>query len=347
MVQPQGATDGHGAADAPSSAVAQGAAGTHGAAALSAESSSIAPPISHKLHKPVFLQAVLDVFAQHEGPVRTVFDGTFGRGGHTRAMLNKFPDCRVVATDWDLEAIEYGRVNFTQEIASGRLQLFHASYTEFLKVRETEKANGFPQEFDLMLLDLGVSSPQLDNAARGFSFYHDGPLDMRMDQRQSITAKDIVNEWEEQDLARLFIEYGEVQSPFRVTRALVNDREQKRFTTTRELSSLIERVDGWHKKGSHPATKYFMAIRLKVNEELSVVTDAIPQLTAGLADRGILSVITFHSLEDRIVKHLFKGQLELGRLVNKKVIKPSEEEIGQNPRSRSAKLRAFEKGKFE
>ncbi len=137
-----------------------------------------------------------------------------------------------------------------------------------------------------------------------------------------------------------------MQSPFRVTRAVVSDRKLKKFTTTREFASLIERVDGWHKKGQHPATKYFMAIRLKVNEELSVVTEAIPQLTAGLADRGILSIITFHSLEDRIVKHLFKDQLHLGRLINKKVIKPTELEVQQNPRSRSAKLRAFEKGQF-
>lgn len=301
---------------------------------------------SNTLHKPVFLETVLDVFSNHEGPVRTVFDGTFGRGGHTRAMLEKFPDCRVIATDWDAEAIAYGQLNFADEIAAGRLSLFHASYTEFSKVRETERANGFPQEFDLMLLDLGVSSPQLDNAARGFSFYHDGPLDMRMDQRQAVTAEAILNEWDEQDLARLFIEYGEVQSPFRVTRAVVSDRKLKKFTTTREFASLIERVDGWHKKGQHPATKYFMAIRLKVNEELSVVTEAIPQLTAGLADRGILSIITFHSLEDRIVKHLFKDQLHLGRLINKKVIKPTELEVQQNPRSRSAKLRAFEKGQF-
>lgn len=295
-------------------------------------------------HKPVFLEDVLSVFRTHRGPVRFVLDGTFGRGGHTTAMLREWPESKAVALDWDETAVRFGNEKYADLISSGRLRLIRSSYVDFPKVREEYADKGFPKEFDLMLLDLGVSSPQLDTAERGFSFYHNGPLDMRMDQRMPVTAADIVNTWEEQDLARLFIEYGEVQRPFRVVRAIVQDRATKRFETTTQLSGLIERVDGWQRKGSHPATKYFMALRLKVNEELSTLTTALPQLIEGLADGGILAVITFHSLEDRIVKNIFKSHLDVGRLVNKKVIKPSDEEVRDNPRARSAKLRAFEKG---
>jgi len=295
-------------------------------------------------HIPVFLEAVMNVFQAADGPIHTAFDGTFGRGGHTRAILNKWPDCRVVAFDWDEEAIQYGEENFANEIASGRLRLIRASYDEFKEIRSKDPS--FPPEFNLMLLDLGVSSPQLDRAERGFSFYHEGPLDMRMDHRKPLTAADIVNTWSEQDLARLFIEYGEVQRPYRVVRAIVHDRKHRKpFETTKELASMIERVDGWRKKGAHPATRYFLALRLKVNEELLTLSRALPDLIEGLADGGVLAVITFHSLEDRIVKNIFKDHLHVGELVNKKVIKPDEEEVRRNPRSRSAKLRAFKKCK--
>lgn len=292
-------------------------------------------------HKAVFLNDVLEVFRAHQGVVKTFWDGTFGRGGHTRAVLREFPEARGWAMDWDREAIEFAQREFSTEVTTGRLHMVHQSYADFGKFRSTP---GVPEKFDLMLLDLGVSSPQLDQAERGFSFYHDGPLDMRMDQRQELTAAEIVNEWDEEDLARLFIEFGEVQRPYRVVRAIVHDRKTKPFTRTRELASMIERVDGWHKKGSHPATKYFLALRLSVNSELGVLTETLPQLIEALAPGGRLAVITFHSLEDRIVKNIFKDHLHLGKLVNKKVIKPSEEEISGNSRSRSAKLRAFERG---
>lgn len=298
-----------------------------------------------QLHLPVFLHDVLTVFRTKQGPVNNIFDGTFGRGGHTRALMEEWPEAHLVAFDRDEDALVFGREAFKAEIASGRLDLVHSSYLDFdqeLKRLEGLKDNN---RFDLMLLDLGVSSPQLDEAQRGFSFYHDGPLDMRMDQREELTAADIINTWDEEDLARLFIEYGEVHKPYRVVRAIVHDRKNRKpFTSTRELASMIERVDGWQKKGSHPATRYFLALRMKVNEELFTLTKAVPDLIDGLAPGGILAIITFHSLEDRIVKNLFKSQLHLGKLVNKKVIKPSEEEVRTNPRARSAKLRAFEKG---
>jgi 16S rRNA (cytosine1402-N4)-methyltransferase len=298
-------------------------------------------------HVPVFLNEVLTVFTEADGPVVAVFDGTFGRGGHARAVMQAYPDALMLAFDWDEEAIRFGEANFASEIDSDRLRLLRVSYLDFAKEQRRlsqEGARRWPNQYNLMLLDLGVSSPQLDRAERGFSFYHDGPLDMRMDQRGEVTAADIINTWNEQDLAKLFIEYGEVQRPFRVVRAIVHDRrERKPFATTRELASMIERVDGWQKKGSHPATRYFLALRMKVNEELVSIERVISDLIAGLADGGVLAIVTFHSLEDRVVKNVFKEQLPLGRLVNKKVIKPSDEEVARNPRARSAKLRAFKK----
>jgi 16S rRNA (cytosine1402-N4)-methyltransferase len=311
------------------------------------------------LHKPVFLDDVLTVFRAKQGAVAYAFDGTFGRGGHARAVMNEYPGAKMIAFDWDEDAIRFGEEKFAGDITAGRLKLLRASYAEYRKVRESEleKASAssdesavstpleaFKHGFDLMLLDLGVSSPQLDTAERGFSFYQDGPLDMRMDQRLEETAADVINTYEEQDLARIFIEYGEVQRPFRVVRAICHDRKTKPFTTTKQLAGLIERVDGWHKKGSHPATRYFQALRIKVNEELTTLAQALPDLIEGLAPGGILAVITFHSLEDRIVKNIFKDHLHVGKLVNKKVIKPSDEEVRNNSRARSAKLRAFEKG---
>lgn len=280
-------------------------------------------------------------------PLRKGFDGTFGRGGHTRALLNAHPELCMTAFDQDQDAIRFGTENFADEIAAGRLKLVRSNF-EALSSLSDETGEGF----DFMMLDLGVSSPQLDVAGRGFSFYHDGPLDMRMDDRLSLTAATIVNEWSEQDLARVFIGFGEVEHPFKVIRAILNDRVAKPFTTTQQLSGLIERVDGWVKKGFHPATQYFMALRLEVNRELEVVSKAVPAAARLLAPNGRLAIITFHSLEDRIVKNLFREFEEgiglaapsggpWGDNVRRKAYKPSDSETAKNPRSRSAKLRVF------
>ncbi len=200
-----------------------------------------------------------------------------------------------------------------------------------------------------MMFDLGVSSPQLDVASRGFSFYHEGPLDMRMDDRLTLTAAKIVNEWDEQDLARVFIGHGEVEYPFKVIRAILADRVSTPFKTTKQLSGLIERVDGWVKKGFHPATQYFQALRLEVNRELDVVAKALPAALQLLVPGGRLAVITFHSLEDRIVKNFFRDAEDgtsvlgssFGENVKRKAFKPSDREVASNTRSRSAKLRVF------
>ena len=290
-------------------------------------------------HAPVFLERVLEAF-RCVPSVTSAWDGTFGRGGHAAAVLREFPIASLWAMDLDEDAIVYGREAYSD--LAKRLRIVQSPFADFQLFKQNPTM-AWPASFDVMLLDLGVSSPQLDQAARGFSFYHDGPLDMRMDRSQSLTAADVVNSWDEQDLARLFIEYGEVHRPFRVVRAIVNDRKAKPYRTTRDLASLIERVDGWRKKGSHPATKYFMALRLEVNSELRQLESTLPVLIDALSPGGVLAVISFHSLEDRIVKNAFKSSLEKGKLLNKKAIKPSDEEARANPRARSAKLRAFQK----
>lgn len=293
------------------------------------------------LHVPVLMEPLLKYFREYaeQNPDQKIryFDGTFGRGGHLRAVLNAFPNCSAVAFDQDPEAIEFAKENFKDELASGRLEIFHKNFADF-----SPEVHG---QFDLMLLDLGVSSPQLDQSQRGFSFYHDGPLDMRMDFSKGKTAADIVNSLSEDELNELFKELGEIRSPYRVTRAIVNDRIETPYKTTRELASLIERVEGWQKKGFHPATQFFMALRLEVNQELEVVRKSLTKLIHGLKPKARLAVLTFHSLEDRIVKNAFKdfNDLDLGAPLFKKVIQAERDEAKDNPRSRSAKLRIFGK----
>lgn len=289
-----------------------------------------------KEHNPVMLQEVLAAFYPYRDKEDVkYFDGTFGRGGHYLAVKHTIPQMKALVMDQDLAAIEYAQKRFQTEVQNGDLQVIHGNFSKFSE----HNLNNF----DMMLLDLGVSSPQLDQAERGFSFYHDGPLDMRMNQQQGLTAEVLVNTATEDDLIRIFKEYGEVYRPTRVVRAIVNDRKTKAFQSTNQLAGLIERVDGWQVKGHHPATKYFMALRLAVNSELEVVGEALPVMMKALKPGGRLAVITFHSLEDRIVKNIFREAEALGRPVYKKVVVPSQEELDLNSRSRSAKLRVFER----
>jgi 16S rRNA (cytosine1402-N4)-methyltransferase len=305
------------------------------------------------IHIPVLLKEVLDQALETSKdlarPLRHGFDGTFGRGGHTKALLAAHPELRIVAFDQDQDAIHFGTKNFAIEIAKNRLVLVRANFEDLNEAR-SHLGN---ECFDFMLFDLGVSSPQLDVASRGFSFYHDGPLDMRMDDRLKITAAQIINEWPEQDLARIFIGHGEVEYPFKVIRAILADREKMPFTTTKQLAGLIERVDGWAKKGFHPATQYFMALRLEINRELDVVAKVLPEALKLLSPGGRLAMITFHSLEDRIVKSYFRDVEDglrlgttFGENVKRKAFKPGEKEIAENVRSRSAKLRVFRRFKL-
>lgn len=289
------------------------------------------------MHKPVLFEEIIRLAREIEP--KSVLDVTFGRGGHTRGFLELPSNPYVVAMDQDQDAVVFGQKNFSEFIQQGRLSLTHGSFHE--AVRNLPRPAG---GFDVLLADLGVSSPQLDEAARGFSFYHDGPLDMRMNREQRTTAADLINRWPEVELEKIFREYGEIRRPQRVLRAIVQDRKTQPFTTTRQLSGLIERVEGWRKKGHHPATLFFLALRMAVNDELEGLKNCIPDLMRALSEKGRLMIITFHSLEDRIIKYAFREQPELGFPLFKKVIVPSKEECKDNPRARSAKLRIFQRG---
>lgn len=284
-------------------------------------------------HIPVLLNEVRELFREVKRPVNNIMDGTFGRGGHTRALLADWPEATVHAFDQDEEAIRSAETAFASEIGQGRLKLYHLNFAHF------KEAIVFP--LDLILLDLGVSSPQLDQSERGFSFYHDGPLDMRMDQRQKASAAELINSLDEKDLVDIFKIYGEVDRPFKVAREIVHVRKTQAITRTKQLADLIERVDGWQKKGMHPATKYFMALRIKVNRELEVIETVLPDLISALSEGGVLGVISFHSLEDRIVKNLLRDNEMRGTLLPRKAVQATEAESKSNPRSRSAKLRGF------
>ena len=288
------------------------------------------------MHTPVLLKEILAL----AGPVepREILDATFGRGGHTRAFLDLSTKPRVTALDQDLAAITHGQTVFASEIAGGRLNLIHANFHDLASLTLPTR------EFDFILVDLGVSSPQLDEPERGFSFYHDGPLDMRMDQGRGMTAAQIVNTWPDVQLLSLFQRLGEIRRPHRVVMAIVEDRKTELFTRTRQLAELIERVEGWRKKGHHPATTYFLALRMAVNNEIEGLSECVGEFASLLSPKGRLAIITFHSLEDRIIKYAFRENPQLGFPLFKKVIVPSPEEMQDNPRSRSAKLRVFQRG---
>lgn len=293
--------------------------------------------VSLQKHIPVMREEV--IFGIEQG-VRTPYfglDTTFGRGGHSQALLETFPQLKITALDQDQEAIDYGRVHYAPYLCAERLTLIAQSFHDPLPKSPT------PEGWDFILVDLGVSSPQLDNPARGFSFYHDGPLDMRMNQNGERMASHIVNFWQEEELVSLFKEYGEIQRPYRVVQQILLQRKQKLFTQTLELAQLIERVEGWRRKGHHPATSYFLALRMEVNQELAPLRSSMENMMEILAPGGRLVVLTFHSLEDRIIKYTFRENKKWGAPVNKKVITPTREECVRNPRARSSQLRLFQR----
>jgi len=293
-------------------------------------------------HIPVLLKEVLSFLPPpklfHN---KWILDATFGAGGHTKAILDLYPSCSVIALDQDLEAIKWARENIKPHFP--KLHLIHDSFHHYPQLIE-KKISTINKEknFSAILLDLGVSSPQLDEPQRGFSFYKDGPLDMRMNKKSDLSAKDIINQWSKKDLENLFYEYGEIHHPVPFVKALLQKRKKSKLKTTKELADLVLKVTGWRKKGVHPATPYFLALRLKVNNELEGLRENLPKIIRSLKPKGVIFVITFHSLEDRIVKNIFKeASLSHGSIITKKVIKASREEIKLNPRSRSAKLRVF------
>ncbi len=299
-------------------------------------------------HFPVLVQAILNHLPpQALNQKAWVLDGTFGRGGHIKALLQKNPRLSIIALDQDKKAIQWGLKNL-KPVFPESVYFFHANFHNVSELKTRYFKSHMKQKgFDVILLDLGVSSPQMDEAGRGFSLYKNGPLDMRMDQSQRLTAAHIVNQWGEQPLKDLFYLYGEIRKPGPVVKAIIKQRQKQPFEHSLQLAHLIQKHQKWHRKGFHPATPYFLALRLKVNKELEGLKEALPELVKSLNLKGRLFILSFHSLEDRIVKRYFKMEhKKQGLIINKKVIRPDREEIQNNPRSRSGRLRIFEKTHF-
>lgn len=314
---------------------------------------TIVPDPSHSTHVPVLLTEVLT--GLQVAPGMRMIDGTLGGGGHATALLEQSaPDGQLLGIDADPAAIRRNREGLAAFIAAGRLQIVQGNFGEIAEIATT---HGF-SAVDAILLDLGVSSYQLETPARGFSFAHEGPLDMRFDPQVGESAADLVNEWPEQELADLIYRYGEERQSRRIARYLVQHRP---FTTTAMLADAVVRaVGGRRGQRIHPATRTFQALRIAVNKELAQLEDALPQMLALLKPAGRLAVISFHSLEDRIVKQWMQQEarafvpdpmLPTGgyertptvQIETRKPITATDTEIEQNPRSRSAKLRIAQK----
>jgi len=270
-------------------------------------------------------------------------DATFGRGGHTRQILTN--NGRVIAFDVDAQAIEFGEKEFADDIAQGRLILLRMNFDRLKAEIQSVLSKNPIHSIQGILFDFGVSSPQLDQADRGFSFQHDVELDMRMDDRLGVKAKDLLALLPEKQLAELFIEFGGEHESFRIAKAIVNERKKQAIATTHQLAGLIEKTKKEKRGHLNPATKVFQALRIAVNSELDSIQSVLPQALDVLANQGHIVVISFHEGEDRLVKTAFKNwqQQGLGEQVNKQVITPTEEEVALNSRSRSAKLRVFKK----
>jgi len=276
-------------------------------------------------------------------------DLTFGGGGHTFAILNLNEKYHLRSVDQDPDALANGRKRIENEKMTERITLIDSNFEKFPSyIHENEKP--LVGKFQGILADLGVSSHHFDEGSRGFSFRFDAPLDMRMDyDNDNIrTAKDIINDESEESLLEIIQEYGEEKHAWRITQRILEARSKAPITTTKQLEDII--FHAYPKKERHgstnPATKTFQALRIAVNRELDVVTNVIPQLLELLQVGGRIAIITFHSLEDRIVKRAFK-ELENGEIpcsiLTKKPVLPSKQELDENPRSRSAKLRVIER----
>lgn len=291
-------------------------------------------------HIPVLFQETIE--ALKPAPAKMFLDGTFGRGGHTRALLDA--GATVVALDWDEDAITAGQELFAQEIVAKRLFLVRSSFGELATVPVVLDH----QPFDGMLFDFGVSSPQLDVAERGFSFQFDAPLDMRMDRRLGVTAGDLVNALGKRELADMLRSYAQETNADRIASAIIYAREKGPIQTTRQLADIIEKIPGSRmgRGHLHPATKTFMALRMVVNGELQAIEQMLATVLPLVRAGGRIATISFQEMEDRLMKQSFKSWEEkgMGAQLTARPIEASSEEIQQNPRSRSAKLRVFVKG---
>ena len=282
-------------------------------------------------------------------------DGTLGLGGHSYEIASRLTTGRLIGIDRDETAI--ARAGERLAPFAGKITLVHGNFSDTASILDDLGIDAV----DGMLFDLGVSSPQLDEAERGFSYQQDAPLDMRMNPDRPFSAYDVVNGYDEDELDRVIFTYGEERWARRIAQFIVKEREAKPIETTGELVDIIKKAvpKGARKDGPHPAKRTFQAIRIEVNGELEVLQRAIDDVAARLAVGGRLCIITFHSLEDRIVKEAFRkqenpcicppqfpvcvcGKKPLGRVITRKPILPSKEELEENPRSRSAKLRVLE-----
>lgn len=279
-------------------------------------------------------------------------DLTFGGGGHSFEFLYRNPLFNVRSTDQDPDALKNGNARIESEGMLGRIKLINTNFVHFAEMIREHSPEVFEAGgFQGILLDLGVSSHHFDEATRGFSFRFDGPLDMRMNHESDefLTAAEIVNTYDEKDLKRIFEEYGEEKNARKIAAKIVEERKTKNIETTKELENIIFHCyPKEHRYGkTNPSTRVFQALRLEVNRELEVLSNTITQLIPLLKMNGRIAIISFHSLEDRIVKNVFRDASTLTELpvevLTKKPILPSEEEISHNSRSRSAKLRILER----
>ena len=305
-------------------------------------------------HITVLLREAVDALAIK--PDGVYVDGTFGRGGHSRAILERLgPDGRLIAIDRDPRAIAAGEALARQD---KRFLLYHARLSELGDVLK-QATGGKERVVHGVLADLGVSSPQLDEQDRGFSFRFDGPLDMRMDTTRGETVEEWINRAEEQEIGEVIWRYGEERFARQIARAVVAARIIGRIRTTRELAELVGKTVRTREPGQHPATRTFQAIRIFINQELEEIENVLPQAVAGLRTGGRLVVIAFHSLEDRIVKRFMQNAAKADHLPSKlpiranevdvatlkivgKPVKPADAEVAANPRARSAIMRTAE-----
>ncbi|MBM4428238.1 MAG: 16S rRNA (cytosine(1402)-N(4))-methyltransferase RsmH [Chloroflexi bacterium] len=301
-------------------------------------------------HKPVLYQEIIHALQPRNGG--RYVDGTLGAGGHARGILEACaPDGQLLGLDVDPHALALARETLAPY--EGRIHLAQASHISLSEQLASLKWDAI----DGIVLDLGASSMQFDNPERGFSFMQDGPLDMRFGPHLTMSAADIINTYDERELADIIFKYGEDRDARRIARAIVNSRP---LHTTGQLVAVIEKASPRRGDKTHPATQTFQALRIVVNEELAAVEITLPQAVASLSTGGRCAVISFHSLEDRIVKEYFREQSKdlinppyeriyeeerkaVIKLVSKKPILPTEEEVRENPRARSAKLRIIEK----
>lgn len=293
-----------------------------------------------ELHKPVLLQEAIHFL--NPAPGKKIIDATIGGAGHAREIINRLiPGGMLVGIDRDSESLKIAREKLKG--SEGHFNLVNRDFRHLKEIKENLKLG----EVDGILFDMGISSIQMETAERGFSIKNIGPLDMRMDRSQIFTAKILVNTLNEEELSRIIRDFGEERFHRRIARAIVSARKKNQIQTTADLVEIICRSLPYRKAREriHPATRTFQALRIKVNEELAAIEEALRDAPSVLKKGGRLCVISFHSLEDRIAKNTLREFRTNGtlRVLTKKPLRAKEDEVMRNPRARSAKLRAAEK----